>query len=252
MKILLSPAKSMDFESDLPTERSTDMRFSDQSVRLNKLLKKKSARSLGKLMSISPNLATLNYERNQNWSFPFEQQGSRQAVYAFNGEAYRGLDAYSLKENDLDYAQNSLRILSGLYGILKPMDRIMPYRLEMGTKIKVGVKKNLYEFWKPQLTKAFKEELLQGEIVVNVASNEYSKAIDLKSLDNPVITCHFKELRGSEYKVIMTFAKYARGLMARYLIDAHAESVEDIKGFNLDGYGFSETLSTENELVFTR
>lgn len=252
MKILLSPAKSMDFDTEVPFERSSEVSFSDQSVRLNKLLKKKSARSLGKLMNISPNLASMNYERNQAWSFPFDADGSRQAVFAFNGEAYRGLDSYTLKENDLDYTQDSLRILSGLYGILKPMDRIMPYRLEMGTKMNVGVKKNLYEFWKPQLTKAFKEELDQGEIIVNVASNEYSKALDLKAIDNPVITCHFKELRGDQYKVIMTFAKFARGLMARYLIDTKAQTIDDIKGFDRDGYGFSEALSTDTDLVFTR
>ncbi|PQB04874.1 peroxide stress protein YaaA [Aureitalea marina] len=252
MKILLSPAKSMDFDSELPTDRSSEVDFSDQSIRLNKLLKKKSARSLGKLMNISPNLADLNFERNQAWSFPFEENVSRQAIYAFNGEAYRGMDSHTFTDSELNYAQDSLRILSGLYGMLKPMDRIMPYRLEMGTKIKVGVKKNLYEFWKPKLTKALNGELREDEIVVNVASNEYSKALDLKSLKGQVITCHFKELRGDEYKVIMTFAKFARGLMARYLIQSKAETLDDIKSFNLDGYGYAESLSTDTELVFTR
>lgn len=252
MKIILSPAKSLDFESQLPTLQYTETCFLEEADRLNKLLKKKSARSLSKLMSISDNLGRLNYERNQEWSLPFTTSNSRQAVYAFNGDVYRGLDVYSLPEEKINTLQNTVRIISGLYGVLKPLDLIQPYRLEMGTKMAVGRNKNLYEFWRKKITGEINSELEDGELFINLASNEYFKAIDSKSLKVNVITPVFKELKNGEYKTIMTFAKLARGYMTRYLIDIDAKTLDDVKGFNYEGYGFSESMSTETELVFTR
>jgi len=252
MKIIISPAKSLDFERAVPTDQTSDAAFLTEAERLNRLLKKKSARSLSKLMSISPALGQLNYERNQLWQLPFDKGNARPAVYAFNGEVYRGLDVYSLDPSNLDYMQDNLRILSGMYGLLKPLDLMQAYRLEMGTRMPVGVKKNLYEFWKPKLAKELNEEMDADEVLVNLASNEYFKALDKKVLKARVITPVFKELRDGQYKTIMTFAKLARGLMTRYIIDNQLTDPEDIKGFDLEGYGFSSDLSTASEMVFTR
>ena len=252
MKLVLSPAKSLDFESQLPTTITSEAAFLKDSERINKLLKKKSAKGLSKLMSISDALGQLNYERNQEWSLPFSNANARQAAYAFSGDVYRGLDAYTIPENKLEILQDSVRILSGLYGLLKPLDLIQPYRLEMGTKFPVGVKKNLYEFWKTKLTTQLNDELEDGELFLNLASNEYFKAIDKKALKVPVITANFKDFKNGEYKMISFFAKYARGLMARYVVDTNAQTIDDIKGFNIDNYGFSEELSSENELIFVR
>jgi len=252
MKLVLSPAKSLDFESKLPTTKSTEACFLNESERLNKLLKKKSAKSLSKLMSISANLGQLNYERNQEWHLPFTNSNARQAVYTFSGDVYRGLDASTISKDKIQKLQDTVRIISGLYGILKPLDLIQAYRLEMGTKFPVGKNKNLYEFWKKKVTQVLNEELQEGELFLNLASNEYFKAIDVKALKTPVITANFKDLKNGEYKVISFFAKQARGSMARYIVDTNANTVEDIKGFNYDGYGFSEAMSTETELVFIR
>jgi len=252
MKLVLSPAKSLNFDSKLPTTKNTESCFLKESERLNRLLKKKSARSLSKLMKISPALGQLNYERNQNWELPFTNDNARQAIYAFSGDVYRGLDAYTIPQDRLDKVQNIVRIISGLYGVLKPLDLIQPYRLEMGTKFPVGKNKNLYEFWKQKITKTLNDELDEGELFLNLASNEYFKAIDTKALKVPVFTANFKDLKNGEYKTIMTFAKLARGYMTRYVIDTNANTIDDIKGFNYEGYGFSEAMSTDTELVFIR
>jgi len=252
MKLVLSPAKSLDYETKLPTTQITEGRFLAEAERLNKLLKKKSAKSLSKLMHISDNLGQLNYERNQEWELPFTKKNARPAIYAFNGDVYRGLDAYTIENKKLDKVEDTIRILSGLYGVLKPLDLIQPYRLEMGTKMSVGKNKNLYEFWKKKITKSLNEELENDELFLNLASNEYFKAIDTKALKVPVVNVAFKEFKNGKYKIIAIFAKVARGLMARYIIDTNAKTLEDIKGFNLENYGFSEELSSENELVFTR
>ena len=252
MKLVISPAKSLNFESKLPTTKTTESCFLAESERLNRLLKKKSARSLSKLMKISPALGQLNYERNQEWHLPFTKDNARQAIYAFNGDVYRGLDAYTIPKEKLDRVQNTVRIISGLYGILKPMDLMQPYRLEMGTKFPVGKNKNLYEFWKKKVTQALNDELEDDELFLNLASNEYFKAIDTKALKVPVITPVFKEFKDGQYKTIAIFAKLARGLMTRYIIDTNAKTIDDIKGFNYEGYGFDANLSTETELVFTR
>ena len=252
MKLVISPAKSLNFESKLPTTKTTESCFLAESERLNRLLKKKSARSLSKLMKISPALGQLNYERNQEWHLPFTKDNARQAIYAFNGDVYRGLDAYTIPKEKLDKVQDTVRIISGLYGVLKPLDLMQPYRLEMGTKFPVGKNKNLYEFWKKKVTQALNDELEDDELFLNLASNEYFKAIDTKALKVPVITPVFKEFKNGQYKTIAIFAKLARGLMTRYIIDTNAKTIDDIKGFNYEGYGFDANLSTETELVFTR
>ena len=252
MKLVLSPAKSLNFESKLPTSTATEACFLAQSERLNKLLKKKSVRSLSKLMSISPALGQLNYERNQQWQLPFTQDNARQAIYAFSGDVYRGLDAYTIPKEKLTKIQDTVRIISGLYGVLKPLDLMQPYRLEMGTKFPVGKHKNLYEFWRKTITQRLNDALEDNELFLNLASNEYFKAIDVKAIKVPVITAVFKDFKNGEYKTIMTFAKLARGYMTRYVIDTNANTINDIKGFNYEGYGFSQAMSTETELVFTR
>ena len=253
MKLVLSPAKSLNFDSELPTTLNTEARFLSEAERLNRLLKKKSARSLSKLMGISDNLGRLNYERNQEWSLPFSTENARPAVFAFSGDVYRGLDVYTLPGKKMETLQDTVRIISGLYGLLKPLDLIQPYRLEMGTKFPVGKNKNLYEFWKPKIARALNQELDQGELFVNLASNEYFKAIDTKMLKVPVVNLVFKDLKNGEYKTIMTFAKLARGYMTRYIIDTEAKTLDDLKAFDYEGYGFSEALSQkENELVFVR
>lgn len=252
MKLVLSPAKSLDYDSKLPTDRFTEACFLKEAERLNKLLKKKSARSLSKLMDISANLGQLNYERNQEWSLPFTKDNARQAVYAFSGDVYRGLDAYTIPNEKLEKLQDTVRIISGLYGLLKPLDLVRPYRLEMGTKFPVGKNKNLYEFWKKQITLALNDELEDGELFLNLASAEYFKAIDIKALKVPVVTAVFKDFKNGEYKSIMTYAKLARGFMTRYIINTDAKTIDDVKGFNYECYGFSETMSNDTELVFIR
>ena len=252
MKIVISPAKSLDLDSKIPTQKHTEACFLKEAERLSKILKKKSPKSLGKLMHISDALSQLNWQRNQDWSLPFSPENARPSIYTFSGAVFQGLDTYSLPEDKIDVLQNSLRILSGQYGLLKPLDLMQPYRLEMGTKLAVGKNKNLYEFWKRKITTQLNNELEDDELFVNLASNEYYKAVDAKALKVPVITPVFKDLKNGEYKTIMTYAKLARGYMTRYIIDKDAKTIDDLKGFNYEGYGFSEEMSTENELVFTR
>ena len=252
MKIVISPAKSLDFESKLPSDKSSEAIFLKDAEKINLQLKKKAPKTLAKLMSISNNLAELNWKRNQDWSLPFTEKNARPSIYAFSGDVYRGLDAYTIPKTKIDNLQNTLRILSGLYGVLKPLDLIQPYRLEMGTKISIAKNKNLYEFWKKKITKALNDELENNEPFVNLASNEYFKAIDVKSLKVPVITPVFKDFKNGEYKTIMTYAKLARGFMTRYIIDHQIDTIEGLKNFNYEGYGFSEDMSSETEFVFTR
>jgi len=253
MKIVISPAKSLDFESELPTEKYSQPLFLEQAVKLNKALVKKRPRALSKLMGISNNLAELNWERNQKFSIPFDPTNSRPAIYAFNGEVYQGLDAYTLPGNKLDRLQDTLRILSGLYGVLRPLDLVQPYRLEMGTQLKMGRKKNLYEFWKKQLTDHLNSELEQDELFINLASNEYFGAIDEKKLNVPVITPIFKDWKNDKLKVISFFAKKARGSMVRYILDTNAKTLEDVQGFNLDEYIFSKEHTLKaHQPVFIR
>jgi len=252
MKLVLSPAKSLDLDRKLPTTKNTDALFLKQSERLNKALKKKSASGISKLMSVSNALGQLNYERNQNWQLPFTKENARQAIYAFSGDVYRGLDAYTIPAEKIDVLQDKVRILSGLYGILKPLDLIQAYRLEMGTKLPIGTKKNLYEFWKKDIVNALNQELEDDEVLVNLASKEYFKAINVKALKVPVVSVDFKEFKNEKYKIVAIYAKLARGLMARYIVDTNANTIEDLKGFSSEGYGLSDELSSHNHLVFTR
>lgn len=252
MKIVISPAKSLDYETTVPTTKFTEGIFLEEASTLSSVLKKKSAKVLSKLMSISANLGALNWQRNQDWQLPFSLSNSRQAIFAFKGEVYRGLDAYSMTDEQIDQLQDKLRIVSGQYGLLKPLDLMQPYRLEMGTKLKIRRKDNLYQFWDTKITKALNEELKEGEPFINLASNEYFKAIKPKLLSAQVITPVFKDFKNGQYKTIMTFAKIARGLMVRYIIENNINTVEDLKGFNVNGYAFDANMSTENELVFTR
>lgn len=252
MKIIISPAKSLDFESNVPTSLHTQPRFLEQSEKLNKKLKTLSKKKLSDLMKISDDLAALNYERNQTWQTPFTKENAKQAIYAFTGAVFQGIDVQTLSEEKIPLLQENLRILSGLYGLLKPLDLIQPYRLEMGTRLKVGTKDNLYKFWDDAVAKYLNDELADGELLVNLASTEYFKVIPKKVLKVDMITPVFKDFKNGEYKTIMTYAKMARGYMVRYIIDNNVKTIEDLKGFNVEKYRFSEELSKGNELVFTR
>ena len=252
MKIIISPAKSLDFEINAKTNVFTQPSFLKESSLLNKKLKDLSKKKLSDLMKISPALADLNYDRNQNWHQPFSLENSKQAIYAFTGEVFRGIDIASLAEEKIPLLQDRLRILSGLYGLLKPLDLIQPYRLEMGTRISVGKADNLYKFWDSNLADALNNEMKDGSLLINLASSEYFKAVPKKVLKTPMITPVFKELKNGDYKIVMTYAKKARGLMVRYIIENDVNTLEELKGFHTEGYAFTESLSTETELVFTR
>lgn len=251
--MIVSPAKSLNFEATLPTKEYSEALFLKEAERINKLLKKKSVRSLGKLMGISESLSELNWQRNQDFQLPFSSENARPAVYAFDGDVYTGLDAYSLKEEQLPLLQDKLRILSGLYGLLKPLDLIQAYRLEMGTKMPVGVKKNLPAFWKDKVTQQLNEEMDDAGYLLNLASNEYFAAVDTKALQAEIITPQFKDFKDGKLKMISFFAKKARGMMARFVIDQEAESLDDIKAFATDGYQFSAAhTEKEHQPVFIR
>lgn len=252
MKIVISPAKSLDFDSPVTTNEFTQPIFLKEAQKLNEVLKSKSPKDLSKLMSISDKLGELNWQRNQDWHLPFTSKNAKQAVFAFTGDVYIGLDVSTIPQNHLKSLQQKLRILSGQYGLLKPLDLMQPYRLEMGTKLKVGKASNLYQFWGGKITEALKSEMTENEVLVNLASNEYFKAIQTKELPNPVITPVFKDFKNGQLKMISFFAKKARGLMVRYIIDNSIERVEDLKGFNYEGYSFDSNLSSSKELVFTR
>lgn len=252
MKIVISPAKSLNFEKELPTTLHTESVFLKESRAVHNVLKTKKPEDLSSLMSISTKLADLNWQRNQEWSTPFTAENARPAVYTFDGDVYTGLDAFTIPTEKLDVLQDKLRILSGLYGLLKPLDLMQAYRLEMGTKMPIGEHKNLYEFWKPTLTKALNKEMKADELFVNLASNEYFSAVDTKTLKVPVITPDFKEYKDGKLKIISFYAKRARGMMVRYILDTNAETIDDLMGFDYDGYQFDANLSKGNHLVFTR
>jgi len=252
MKIIISPAKSLDFETKAPTSLFTQPRFLEQSEKLNKKLKTFSKKNISELMKISDALSALNYDRNQMWKLPFSPENAKQAIYSFTGEVFRGIDIHTLEAEKIPVLQDRLRILSGLYGILKPLDLIQTYRLEMGTKLPVGTTKNIYKFWDDTVAKSLNDELKDGELLVNLASTEYFKVLPKKVLKVPMITPVFKDFKNGEYKTVMTFAKKARGLMVRYIIDNNIKTIDGLKSFNKESYRFSEEMSTENELLFTR
>ncbi len=254
MKIVISPAKSLDFETQLPTSKFSEASFLKQAELINKSLKEVTPNELSKMMKISDKLADLNWQRNQEWSLPFTPKNARPAVFTFDGDVYKGLDAFSLSDDKIEKLQNSLRILSGLYGVLKPLDLMQAYRLEMGTKFPVSEAKNLHSYWKPFVTQQLNDELEEGELFVNLASNEYYAAVNTKELKSEIVTPIFKDWKNDKLKVISFYAKKARGLMVRYIIDKDATTLEDLKGFNYEGYSFSEENSNlnKNELVFIR
>ena len=252
MKIVISPAKSLNFEKELPISQFTEPLFLKESRQIQQVLKQESPDDLSALMHISDKLANLNWERNQAWKTPFTSENARPAIYTFDGDVYTGLDVFTIPVGKIPVLQDKLRILSGLYGFLKPLDLMQAYRLEMGTKLPIGEQKNLYEFWKTTITKALNKELENDELFVNLASNEYFSAVDTKALKVPVITPDFKDYKDGKLKIISFFAKKARGMMVRYIIDTNAETIDDLKGFNYDGYQFDANLSKGNNLIFTR
>lgn len=253
MKIVISPAKTLDYKSKLPTTRATQPQFLDKAELINNKLERKSKKAISELMDISDKLAELNYQRYKEFNTPFTKENARPAIYAFAGDVYTGLDAYSLPIDKLDKLQDSLRIISGMYGLLRPLDLIQPYRLEMGTKLSVDRKGDLYAFWKKTLTEKLNGELKKGELFLNLASVEYFKAIDEKKLKVPVIAPVFKDFNKGELKIVSFFAKKARGSMARFAIENNVNSAEDVKAFDYDGYSFSEEYTeNENEPVFIR
>lgn len=252
MKIVISPAKSLNFESELPTQTFSEAAFLKEARQVHKVLKKMKPKDLSNLMDISDKLAELNWERNQSWKTPFTPDNSRPAIYAFDGEVYTGVDAYTISMDKMEDLQSRLFILSGLYGLLKPLDLIQPYRLEMGTSIAIGESKNLYAFWKTKITKALNKSISKGDFLLNLASNEYFSAVDTKSLKANVITPEFKDYKDGKLTMISFFAKKARGLMVRFIIDTNAQTIDDIKGFNYEGYAFDANLSSDSKLVFTR
>ena len=253
MKILISPAKSLDLETPIPVTNHSDLMFESAVKEVQQQLKSFKASELKSKMKISDKIAALNWERNQQFTWPMSQGESRQAVFAFNGDVYKGLDAYSLKEEEIESMQEMLLILSGLYGMLKPLDLIQAYRLEMGTSMKVANATSLVAYWKPVLTQKLNELLEKDETLVNLASKEYSAAVDFKAIENKVVHPEFKDFKNGSLKTISFFAKKARGMMSRHLIEKNAKNMEDILGFSEEGYAYSEEYS-KDELhpVFVR
>ncbi|GAB2767293.1 peroxide stress protein YaaA [Salinimicrobium soli] len=253
MKIVISPAKTLDYETALPTTRGTQPSFLETTAKVNRKLARISKKDLMELMDISDKLADLNHTRYHEFEEEHTKKNSRPAVYAFAGDVYTGLEAYTIPTEKLDFLQDSLRILSGFYGILRPLDLIQPYRLEMGTSLSVGRKNDLYELWQEKITGYLNKELKEDELFVNLASQEYFKAVNTAKLKVPVITPVFKDYKNGKLKIISFFAKKARGSMVRFIADTEAKTIEDLKAFDYDGYRYSEEESKKkNELVFTR
>ena len=253
MIVILSPAKTLDYESQMPEVVPTLPVFRAQAEELNKIIQPYTPGELASLMKISPQLAMLNYERNQSFMHP--NAPLRPAVLAFDGDAYEGMDPYTFSAADFEFAQNHLRILSGLYGALRPLDMVKPYRLEMGIKLPNPKGKNLYDFWSQELPAYFDKLLKEDDgVLINLASEEYSKAVNLKELAKKyrIITPVFKDNRGNGLKVISFLAKKGRGMMTRYIMQNKITNPEDLKKFELGGYAFSEELSSQDQWVFVR
>ena len=249
MKVILSPAKKLN-EKSCDVKALSNISFSDDSKILVDELKDFSSDQLISLMSVSSNIANLNKERFNTWEYPFDDTNSKPAVFMFDGAVYSELDVQTLSKDDLNYLQENLRIISGLYGLLKPLDKIMPYRLEMGTKLQINGYKNLYEFWGEKITNHLKEDISDDDVIVNLASNEYSKAINLKSFKN-VVTPVFKDFKNGKSKVISFFAKKARGSFARFVIQEKPKKIDELLNFNGLGYQFTE-ITSSNEIIFSR
>ncbi|MAA72531.1 MAG: peroxide stress protein YaaA [Bermanella sp.] len=252
MLMLVSPAKTLDYETPLPFDEFTQPELLDQSQLLMDELVDLTPKDVATLMKLSDKLSMLNVNRFQHWATPFTPDNARPAMYAFKGDVYTGLDAYSLKKADVNFAQKHLRMLSGLYGLLKPLDLMQPYRLEMGTKFSNQRGANLYEFWGDRITQKINEEAAAKDVVLNLASNEYFKAVKTKQLKGRVITPVFKDEKNGQYKIISFYAKKARGLMAAFVIKNRIKDVQDIRKFDVSGYKFSPEQSNEKEWVFMR
>ena len=254
MLALVSPAKTLDYESALPTDTYTLPRLLEHSQELIDVSRKLTAADLSCLMSVSEKIAKLNVERFNDWQSELNFSNSRQALFAFKGDVYTGLDAYNLNEQHIEFAQNHLRMLSGLYGLLRPLDLMMPYRLEMGTKLNNPRGHNLYQFWGDRITHLINDDLEQAnsELLVNIASDEYYKSIIERKVKAEIIKPVFLDQKNGKYKVISFYAKKARGLMARYIIENQLNQAEDLKSFNSEGYYFDAESSLNGELVFKR
>ncbi|GAB1450289.1 peroxide stress protein YaaA [Draconibacterium sp.] len=254
MLIVISPAKSLDFKIPPVISDYTVPEFLTESEKLIGRLKTLSPKKISDLMGISADLGELNFKRFQEWHLPFNPENAKQAIFAFNGDVYQGLNATTLSKEQLELAQSKLRILSGLYGVLKPLDLMQPYRLEMGTKLKYYKSKDLYAFWNPLITKKINEAVSESgtKVLVNLASNEYFKSIDKKKLKAEIATPDFKEFKNGSYKMISFFAKRARGLMSRFIIENNISNPSDLLAFEAEGYTFNSRLSTPGNPVFTR
>lgn len=254
MLTVISPAKTLDYETPSHTDQHTLPRFLEHSNALIAVLEQLSVQGVAELMKLSDKLASLNVARYNSWPSDLTTANSKQAILAFKGDVYTGLDAATLSTDQLDYAQQHLRILSGLYGVLKPLDLMYPYRLEMGTKLQNSRGTNLYQFWDERLTTSLNDELEHEEkpVVVNLASNEYFKAIKPKTLNARIITPVFKDWKSGQYKIISFYAKKARGLMARYIIEHQINQPDALKNFDYEGYRFAESMSEGDAWVFIR
>jgi len=255
MLILLSPAKIQNFEPNQFVTKFTQPQFMDSAEILINKIKQLSMSELAKLLDINSNLAQLNVDRHFNWQRPFTVKNAKQAVFVFNGEVFRGLDAKTLSQDDLSYLQLHLRILSGLYGVLRPLDLIQPYRLDVSDCLKTDEGNNLYDFWENKITYALNEALKAiggNQIILNLASGEYMKSINRKLLNAEVIDFDFLEYKNDEYKQIVVYIKKARGMMVRFVVENKIEDPENLKGFGAEGYWFSPQMSTKTKLVFTR
>lgn len=254
MLIVISPAKTLDYETVPKTKVFTIPDYLNRSQQLINRLRNLSSLDISDLMKVSAKIADLNFERYETWKKPFTVKNAKQSILAFKGDVYTGLDAESFKADDFKFAQNHLRVLSGLYGLLRPLDLMQPYRLEMGTKLKTDIGKNLYEFWGLDITEGLNKQLkkVKSNYLINLASNEYFKSVKVKELNAEIITPVFKEFKNGDYKMIGIYAKKARGMLSRYIIQNKLSDPEDIKLFNEDGYRFNKTLSKGNDFVFTR
>jgi len=254
MIVVISPAKSLYNHCPIPSETFSQLDFLPEAEKIVSVLKKKKPAQLADIMGISSKLAELNHQRFQVWSLPFTPENSWQAVLMFNGDVYQGLKAETFSVSEFETAQKQLRILSGVYGLLKPLDLIQPYRLEMGTNVSIAGKKNLYDFWKAKITAKLNQEFSETgkKVLVNLASIEYFGAIDTKKLKARIITPSFKEHKNGQFQMVSFFAKRARGLMSRFIIQNNISDPEEIKAFDLEGYYFNNGLSKEDSWVFTR
>ncbi|MFT5484150.1 MAG: cytoplasmic iron level regulating protein YaaA (DUF328/UPF0246 family) [Halieaceae bacterium] len=254
MLIVISPAKTLDFKTPAHTRKATTPEFIDRATVLNKTLRKSSPEGIQQLMGVSSNIAALTHQRVMNWQPPFTQDNAKQSLLAFKGDVYAGLDADSLTARDLSYAQNHLRILSGLYGVLRPLDLMQPYRLEMGIRLENPGGSNLYQFWGDEITDALNRQLASSRTqeLINLASNEYFKAVKPGGLTAEVITPVFKDLKNGKYKVVSFFAKKARGMMTRFAIENRLSKAVQLKDFDGGGYRYNAAESTADRWTFTR